>query len=93
MLGSGRSEKDVLDWYVARYSERILASPPAHGFNRLAYILPWSFSISGMIILVIVLRALRAKAAVAGGVPPSLDAGMEHRIAEELRELESQEYQ
>jgi len=91
MLAAGRTEPEVLNAYVARYGERILASPPARGFNRLAYILPWAFLVFGSIALLLILRAWKPKTAVPA--PSGTSTGnsgddMDRRIAEELREFE-----
>jgi cytochrome c-type biogenesis protein CcmH len=91
MLAAGRTEPEVLNAYVARYGERILASPPARGFNRLAYILPWAFLVFGSIALLMILRAWKPKSAVPA--PNGTSTGksgddMDRRIAEELREFE-----
>jgi cytochrome c-type biogenesis protein CcmH len=43
MVAEGKSRDEILDFYVAKYGERILATPRARGFNSLAYILPWAF--------------------------------------------------
>ena len=42
MVAEGKSRNEILDYYVAKYGERILAAPRAKGFNSLAYILPWA---------------------------------------------------
>jgi len=40
-LGQGFSDQQILDLYVERYGVRILAVPPAQGFNRLLYWMPY----------------------------------------------------
>lgn len=40
LLAQGLSERQILDRYVERYGARILAVPPAKGFNRLLYSIP-----------------------------------------------------
>ena len=39
-LSQGRTEDEILDAYVARYGDQILAMPRASGFGLLAYVLP-----------------------------------------------------
>jgi|WetSurMetagenome_2_1015567.scaffolds.fasta_scaffold71482_1 cytochrome c-type biogenesis protein CcmH len=92
MLAAGRSGPEILNAYVARYGERILASPPARGFNRLAYILPWAFLVFGSIVLLLILRAWKPKSAIPAPsliLPGSAGEDMDRRIAEELRNFES----
>jgi cytochrome c-type biogenesis protein CcmH len=40
-VAQGLSDQQILDRYVARYGPRILAVPPAQGFNRLLYWMPY----------------------------------------------------
>jgi cytochrome c-type biogenesis protein CcmH len=55
-LAAGKSKQAILDYYVSKYGERILASPRPRGFNLLAYVLPWVFLLAGMTIVVIYLK-------------------------------------
>jgi len=91
MLAAGRSEQEILDLYVERYGERILASPRARGFNRFAYILPWAFFILGAVALVLILRHWSTHPAPAGGEnlrSTTVDRKMSDRIEAEMREFE-----
>jgi cytochrome c-type biogenesis protein CcmH len=91
MLAAGRSEQEILDFYVARYGERILASPPPHGFNLLAYILPPAFAAVGTLALVFILRRLRLRGNAAGPSPQKPVAGpnpYSERIEKELRDID-----
>ena len=47
MVAQGKSRNEILDYYVAEYGERILATPRARGINTLAYIAPWAALILG----------------------------------------------
>ncbi len=52
MLLEGRSEKEILDYFVNIYGEEVLAEPPKKGFFSLIWILPWvvvGLSIVGVI--------------------------------------------
>ena len=58
LIQSGQSDGEILDYFVKRYGEWILRSPPKSGFNLLLWILP----IIVMVIAVLVLlRSLRQK--------------------------------
>lgn len=48
-LQAGWSESDLVDAYVAKYGERILAAPTFTGFSVLAYVTPPLFLLSGAI--------------------------------------------
>jgi cytochrome c-type biogenesis protein CcmH len=92
MLADGKTSQQILDYYVAKYGERILASPRPQGFNLLAYVLPYLSLGLGMVGLVVVLKHLRGRtqpadagqAASAGAT----DAKYAERVDRELRELE-----
>ena len=48
---AGKTDQQVLDYFVAKYGEWILLEPPAHGFNLAVYILPFVMLIGGMAVL------------------------------------------
>ncbi len=47
MLETGKTRQEIVDLYVAKYGERILAKPRAQWFKLTAYVLPWLFLILG----------------------------------------------
>jgi cytochrome c-type biogenesis protein CcmH len=71
MLSEGQSEQEIKDYFVARYGVRVLAQPPAQGTSLLLYVLPIAGLIVGMVIVVWLLRRLRARGAEA---PRAADA-------------------
>ncbi len=72
---------------MAKYGERILTTPPARGFNRLVYILPWVITLTGVATVALVLRKwISQKPAVSAG--PILEQGDVDRIDRELRDLD-----
>ena len=90
MLREGKTRQEVLDFYVEKYGQRILAMPPARGFNITAYVLPAVFLIAGGWVLVAVFRKLRAGRPA--GAPPARasasEGGYAKRLERELRERE-----
>jgi cytochrome c-type biogenesis protein CcmH/NrfF len=44
-LAEGFSEEQILERYVERYGTQILAMPPAEGFNRLLYWMPYPVTV------------------------------------------------
>ena len=48
---AGKSDEDILNYFVTKYGEWILLAPPAHGFNLAVYILPFVMLFGGMAIL------------------------------------------
>ena len=61
MLGEGQSEQQIKDYFVARYGARVLAQPPVEGTSLLLYVLPIGGLIVGAVIVVWLLRRLRAR--------------------------------
>ncbi len=92
MLSAGKSEEEILDYYVAEYGERILASPRARGFNILAYVLPWVGLAAGIAVLGLALRRWlsRGTANETEALPTesARDAEYDERIERELRRLD-----
>jgi len=58
-LAEGWSEKQIKDYFVLQYGDRVLAEPPARGFNWLVYILPPVLFVIGAVILIVVLKRMR----------------------------------
>jgi cytochrome c-type biogenesis protein CcmH len=90
MVDAGKSRDEILDYYVAKYGERILATPRAKGFNALAYILPWTALALGAVLLIALLRKRRslAPAHVPDGLLPASDSRYDAIIEKELRDLD-----
>jgi cytochrome c-type biogenesis protein CcmH len=91
MLVAGKSEREILDYYVSVYGERILASPPAHGFNLLAWLLPGIFFLGCAVFVVLLLRRWTLSRSVqvtaeAPGEP--LDERYASRLEKELKDFE-----
>ncbi len=91
LLAEGQTRQQIVDVYVAQYGERILAEPPARGFNAFLYVLPWVFLAGSIPLVVFVIRRLRqpaaAPAAGQGAAAPPTEAEAE-RIDDELRNLD-----
>lgn len=91
-LAAGKSKQAILDYYVSKYGERILASPRPRGFNLLAYVLPWVFLLAGMTIVVIFLK--RRTSLLPDAQPADvrtqspLDEQYARRIEREMNELQ-----
>jgi cytochrome c-type biogenesis protein CcmH/NrfF len=96
-IAAGDSKQEIKDALVAEFGEQVLASPPARGFNLLAWVLP----IAGLAVAALVLgfAAWRWTAgrdsAAAGSVDPRangrapVDPDLERRVDEELARFEA----
>jgi cytochrome c-type biogenesis protein CcmH len=88
MVAQGKSRDEILDYYVAKYGERILAIPRPKGINALAYILPWTALILGALGLYFLLRKRRSPGPVAVASQPASDNDYSSIIEKELKELD-----
>jgi cytochrome c-type biogenesis protein CcmH len=90
MVAAGKGRDEILNYYVAKYGERILVTPRAKGFNTLVYLLPWAALPIGLWILFLLIKKLRSPApAPAAPLPqPEPDSRYDSVIEKELRELD-----
>jgi cytochrome c-type biogenesis protein CcmH len=58
-LTLGWDEKQIKEYFVNQYGDRVLAEPPLRGFNWLVYVLPPVFFAAGIFILYRVYRTNR----------------------------------
>ncbi len=90
MLASGQTSQQILDYYVARYGDRILAEPPARGFSASLYVLPWFFLAGSVGLVVFIVRRLKTPEPELrpSAQPADLNGTEADRVDEELRNLE-----
>ena len=55
-LQQGQSQQQIIQYFVSRYGNSILWSPPKQGFTMLAWIIPIAILLGGALLLVLVLR-------------------------------------
>jgi cytochrome c-type biogenesis protein CcmH len=55
-LQSGKSEQEVISYFVDRYGEQIAWSPPWQGFTLLAWLVPIVLLLGGVLLLFFILR-------------------------------------
>lgn len=55
-LQAGKSEEQIIDYFVAKYGEWILLEPKAHGFNLIAYFLPLIMLAAGIAVIWVSVR-------------------------------------
>ena len=49
LMGKGKSDKEIIDFFVERYGEWILRSPPMSGFNLVLWVLPGTTIVTGLL--------------------------------------------
>ncbi len=94
-LAAGQDRTRILAAYTAEYGDRILAEPPARGFNRLLYVLPPILGVAGIGLLFLVVRNFtrRGRTATGATAVPATPAApapgeLDDRLDEELRNLD-----
>ncbi len=56
MIGQGKGKDDILNYYVSKYGEKVLAAPVAQGFNLSAYITPFAVILIGAGVIGLIVR-------------------------------------
>ena len=69
LVTEGKSDTEVREYFVARYGEWVLLSPPKHGFNWLVWLGPGALILVG---LALVLKTLKTRPS--GPAPPHAGA-------------------
>jgi cytochrome c-type biogenesis protein CcmH len=86
-LAAGRTPDEVLTYFVERYGQWILLSPPKQGFNLLVWVVPFAGLALGLVGVALVLRRWARNTRAAPPAPDVEDA-MRERIRRELAELD-----
>jgi Cytochrome C biogenesis protein len=86
-LQKGMAEPGILQDLVNRFGEKVLAAPPARGFNLAAWVLPGIGLLLGlMLAIAIVRRWLRPAVQAAGGPSaPPIDESVRSAVEEEMK--------
>jgi cytochrome c-type biogenesis protein CcmH len=92
-LQSGKSEQDVVQYFIHSYGDQIVWLPPWQGFSLLIWLVPMVFLLGGIVLVFIVLREWKSGGAVteenerASKDEISLDADLEQYRAQLEAEL------
>ena len=82
-LAAGESPDEVQRYFVQRYGEWILLSPPRRGFNLLVWLLPLVFVIAGFAVVALLVRRWTRRPR-RGAEPVAVDPAMSERIRREV---------
>ncbi len=91
LIQSGKTRQEIIDFEVKKYgSQEVLAQPIDKGFNRLAWLLPYFTGALGMAAIggVAWRWSRRGAAATPAESAAPLNAAMESRLDDELRDLD-----
>jgi cytochrome c-type biogenesis protein CcmH len=83
-LRQGKTQAEVLDYFVQRYGEWILLAPPKHGFNLVIWVLPFLLLPVGALVVYVRtrqwVRNRRAIALPATAVDPKYTERLQHEL-------------
>ncbi len=84
-LAAGESPEEVMAYFVEKYGEWILLSPPRRGFNLLVWGLPFAGILGGLVLLFFVTRRWSR---AAHSTPEPVDQKALEKVRRELQEME-----
>jgi len=86
-LQNGETPDQIRAYFVSRYGEWILLAPKRQGFNWVAWLLPFGAILSGIgVVVVVVRRSISRRQAPAGAQLSPLDPRYASRLQAELKE-------
>ena len=85
-LAEGQSKGEILQFFVDRYGEDVLAAPPKSGFNLVAWVVPPAAVTGAGVLLLLVVRNMRRNGEVQQG-KEALEEGLEPYLARVDREI------
>ena len=60
-LEAGESKEEIINYFIARYGESVLASPPARGVRLIVWVVPLLAIVAGFILLTRFIKAKNIK--------------------------------
>jgi cytochrome c-type biogenesis protein CcmH len=88
-LAAGQTREQILNAYVGQYGKRILAEPPAEGFDRALYVLPPLLLLGSAALVIWVVRRFSGRAvAVAEPARVAASGDYDQKLDDELRDLD-----
>ncbi|MCH8297509.1 MAG: cytochrome c-type biogenesis protein CcmH [Chloroflexi bacterium] len=76
MLAEGKDRDDILDFFVERYGQDILAAPPKSGSNLVAWLLPVGGVIAALVAVFFIIRSMTRRGLTLATPQPAVDAGL-----------------
>jgi cytochrome c-type biogenesis protein CcmH/NrfF len=86
-IAEGKDETQILQDFVHRYGVKVLASPPAQGFNLTAWVLPGIGLLIGLTLVIGIVRRWRKPPAVVPAAAPPLDPEVMAAVEKEMNEF------
>ena len=76
MLAEGKDRDDILDFFVERYGQDILAAPPKSGADLVAWLLPVGGVIAALAAVFFIIRSMTRRGPTPATPQPVQDAGL-----------------
>lgn len=89
MLKRGMGRVEIIAYFRAKYGEKILSAPTTHGFNLLAWVMPFVGLAAGCALVMFTIGRWRARESSAPASPRPVerfDARLREELARELRD-------
>lgn len=86
-LAKGKTEPAILQDLVDQYGEKVLAAPPARGFNLTAWILPGLGLIIGLLVAIAIVRRWHRPALEAAAPAAPVDDNLRAAVEEEMKKF------
>lgn len=90
-IDQGQSETEIIQFFVAQYGEKVLASPPKRGFNLVAWLLPFAAILAGGGVIYIALKKWvwqgKQSPTIATTEADDKDEEYRRRLEQELKEF------
>ncbi len=61
LLKEGKGKEEIMDIFVAKYGEEVLAAPKKEGFNLIGYIMPFVVLIGAALLIMVIIRSWAAR--------------------------------
>lgn len=87
-IRAGKDETTILQDFVLHYGVKVLATPPAKGFNLAVWVLPVIGVLGGLVVVIWVVRRLRKPSAETPSIPGGpVDSKLLQAVEEEMKSL------
>jgi cytochrome c-type biogenesis protein CcmH len=85
-LSRGDSDDLVIQAFVQRYGETVLAAPEARGFNLVAWIMPFAMLLAGLLLAMFVVRRWSMRPAAAVAATPAAQSAQLDALRQKARQ-------
>ena len=88
-LKGGKSQKEIVEAFVAKYGKVILAAPTTQGFDLAAWLTPFAALLFGLIVVYFVIKAWTQPKPVLAGIAPTpvIPDDYRDKMEKELKDL------